>query len=110
MTGLNSQETPWADYAEYKAISVNGCDPSGFAETAVKRVVAHDGGSDFDKSEIAIVELHDGRFVGWESSSDCTGSGFHHDAYGGDVEVWFAHSLEELRPLFTERAWEVLKL
>lgn len=107
---MNSSETPWADYAEYRPISVGGCRTSKIAAADVKRVVGHDGGSDFDKSEIAVVELNDGRFVGWESWSDVTGSGFHYDAYGGDVEVWFAESLAELRPLFSERAWEALKI
>ena len=103
-------EYPWAPNAEYKPVSINGCPTSPVAESDVKRIVAHDGGSDFDSSEIAVIELLDGRFVGWESWGDVTGSGFHHDAYGGDVEVWFAHSLEQLKPQFSERAWEALKL
>ncbi len=105
---LDSMECPWAGYAEYLPVSIGDCPTSAIAATDVKRVVAHDGGSDFDKSEIAIVELNDGRFVGWESWSDVTGSGFHGDAYGGDVEVWFARDVADLRPRFSECAWEQL--
>lgn len=107
---LDSYETPWSDNAEYRPRSVGGCETTKPAAADVKQVIGHDGGSDFDKSEIAVVELQDGRFVGWESWSDVTGSGFHHDAYGGDVEVWFARSLAELRPLFSERAWDAMRI
>jgi len=98
-------ESPWADSSAYRPVSVNGCAITNVAAADVKRVVTCDTGSAFDRSEIAIVELNDGRFVGWESWSDVTGSGFHHDAYGGDVEVWFASTLEELKPNFSEKAW-----
>jgi hypothetical protein len=47
-------------------------------------------------------------FVGWESWTDVTGSGFHSDAYGGDVEVWFARDLATLRKQFSEKALEYL--
>lgn len=104
----NCYECPWDDSAEYEPVSVLGCPVSKITASDVRRVVAHDGGSDFDKSEIAIVELLDGRFVGWESWSGVTGSGFHHDTYGGDVEVWFARSIAEIKPMFSERAWEGL--
>jgi hypothetical protein len=107
---LNSIETPWSDGAEYEPISVLGCEVTKVTAADVKRVVGHDGGSDFDKSEIAIVELNDGRFVGWESWSDVTGSGFHGDAYGGDVEVWFAGSLVDLRLMFSEQGWTAMRL
>jgi|KBSSwiStaDraftv2_1062776.scaffolds.fasta_scaffold00132_90 hypothetical protein len=103
-------EFPWSEFAEYRPISVGGYPTSLIAAADVKRIVAHDGGSDFDRSEHAVIELNDGRFVGWESWSDVTGSGFHGDAYGGDVEVWFARSVAELRPMFSEQAWEGLKL
>lgn len=105
-----SNEFPWADGADYTPVSIAGCPTSTIAQDDVKRIVASDAGSDFEHSEIAIVELNDGRFVGWESWTDVTGSGFHGDAYGGDVEVWFAHSLAELRPSFSEKAWESLGL
>ena len=103
-----SHETPWSDHAEYRPVSIGGCVTSPVTESDVKRVVGHDGGSDFGRSEIAVVELSDGRFVGWESWRDCTGSGFHSDAYGGNVEVWFAQSLDELKPLYSEQAWEAM--
>lgn len=105
-------ECPWSRDAEYKPVSVNDCPTSTIAVSDVKRIVAHDGGgpSGFESSEIAVAELHDGRFAGWESWTDATGSGFHADAYGGDAEVWFARSIAELKPMFSERAWEALKL
>lgn len=102
-------ETPWSDCATYQPVSVDGCSVSAIAESDVKCIVAHDGGSDFDRSEIAIVQLHDGRYIGWESWTDVTGSGFHGDAYGGDVEVWFATSIKKLKSKFSERAWEQLQ-
>ena len=40
--------------------------------------------NDWDGNCCGIVELHDGRFVGWESGWGPTGSGFSMDAYGGD--------------------------
>lgn len=101
-------ECPWSDEAEYKPVSVGGCPTSIIAEDDVAQVLGHDGGSDFQRSEVAVVVLKDGRFVGWESWSDVTGSGFHSDAYGGNVEVWFAHSLAALKPMFSEQAWDGL--
>lgn len=97
-------ECPWSDKAEYKLVSVDGCATSAIIVDDVAQVLGHDGGSDFQRSEIAVVKLKDGRFVGWESWAEDSESGF----YGGDVEVWFAYSLAALKPMFSEQAWEVL--
>lgn len=53
---------------------------------------------------VALIRLKDGRWIGWESWSDVTGSGFQGDAYGGNLDVWVARSARPIIALISERA------
>jgi hypothetical protein len=50
----------------------------------------------WDGYEAAVFCLKDGRWVSYESTYGPTGSGFSADAYGGDADVYFAPSYEEI--------------
>ncbi len=64
--------------------------------TDVDYVVIHDKTSDrWDGVSAAVLRLKDGRYMTWESWWGPTGSGFCEDAYGGDVDVWIADTLED---------------
>jgi hypothetical protein len=89
--GLDTmRESPWAEGARYVFTEIHD-DGSARARSLgtlddVARVIACDG------KLTALVYLKDGRYVAWESWEDATGSGFHEEAYGGNVEVTAASS------------------
>jgi hypothetical protein len=77
-------------------LSLDGTVAGDFKPEDIWRVLAVNctGGSDWDGTGAAVVQLRDGRWVAWESSWGPTGSGFSEDAYGGDACVYFSSSLE----------------
>lgn len=98
------RESPWNRFAWSGDLeSVDGCDASDFVERDVAVVVA------WDDDCAGIVLLKDGRFVGWESWTDVTGSGFCADAYGGNIPIWFAKTLRPLVLRIAENVRECLR-
>jgi len=72
-------------------ISLDDCLAGPILTEDVAEVVHHYmNGDRWDGKEIAILKLTDGRYVGWETWYGPTGSGFFADAYGGDVDIYFA--------------------
>lgn len=63
----------------------------------------------YDGDECGIAQLHDGRFVAWETWWGPTGSGFCCDAYGGDAIVMFGATLKAVIPHISEKARETLQ-
>lgn len=92
-------EAPWsAGQWDGTVHSIEGATTDLPAKADVAEVLYHgEDPDDFDGVCAAVVLLHDGRVVGWESAFGPTGSGFHEDAYGGDAEVWFAPRSELAR-------------
>ena len=82
-------EVPWADHATHGEIrSLDDAVDDNFTMDDVVCVIAYGGDeSAYSGAYAGLALLSDGRFLSWESWSDATGSGFHHDAYGGDQEV-----------------------
>ncbi len=86
-------ETPWTRGTwTGKFLSLDDTVAGDFKGTDVWRVLA--AGSDPSYGDggafAAVIQLHDGRWVAWESCCGCTGR----DAYGGDANVFFASTLE----------------
>lgn len=79
-----------SDHGELK--SLDGASTEKFTEAEVAEVLYHGnvGADDYDGFEAAVIRLHDGRLVAWETWWGPTGSGFSEDAYGGDTDIWFA--------------------
>lgn len=92
------REVPWDRYqwsGEFRALE-EGVDTSDFKEEDVEELIAYaDTGDGWDGTAVGICKLKDGRYVSWESTWGPTGSGFSHDAYGGDADICFANSLEK---------------
>lgn len=57
-----------------------------------KVLYSANSGDDWDGISVAVLSLRDGRLVAWETTWGPTGNGFFEDAYGGDAEIWFAHT------------------
>lgn len=55
-----------------------------------------------------LLQLHDGRYMSWESWQEMTGSGFHGDAYGGHQEVWVASTPQTAIAMISEQERERL--
>lgn len=103
-------EAPWSR-CEWsgRLVSVDGCPSHDFTASDVARLVIYaDTGRDWSGEAAGIAQLRDGRFIGWESSWDATGSGFCHDAYGGDADILFATSIAALWSHFSERGKELI--
>lgn len=104
-------DAPWQRYNHDGAFtSTDGCDTTDFKKEDVAVVIAYGETArrDWDGKLAAIVKLNDGRYVSWESWWGPTGSGFCCDAYGGDAEVIFSHTLEAATRAITESAREML--
>ncbi len=105
-------EAPWTRYStgwSGSLISVDGCDASDFKRDDVARVIVYGWTSDdrWDGRCAGIAQLHDGRYIGWESSWGPTGSGFHEDAYGGDADILFGRTREAVEARISEAAREL---
>jgi hypothetical protein len=104
------REVPWNRGSWHGSfVSVDGTLASDFTVDDVEEVVSSaqiEG--DWDGMTVAIVRLKDGRFAGWESSWDCTGSGFSEEAYGGGADVLFAATADYIESSLSERALEIL--
>ena len=91
-------ETPWAPRPRSwhgHLRGVDGASAADFTEEDVAEVIAAGcTGEGWDGEVAAVLRLHDGRFVAYESWWGPTGSGFCRDAYGGQADVIFAPSLD----------------
>jgi hypothetical protein len=80
-----------------RLVSVDGALTADFTAEDVAEVVASgESGDQWDGTVAAVLRLNDGRFVAYETFYGPTGSGFSEDAYGGDADLHFARSLEEV--------------
>lgn len=83
----------WSDgwHGEFKRVGNVKAGP--FMPGDVQKILyAGEAGDDWDGTSVAVLALKDGRLVAWETIWGPTGNGFFEDAYGGDAEIWFAHS------------------
>lgn len=106
------RETPWhrCDWRG-NLVSIDGASTVDFVRADVARVVAY-GETILDAWDgecAGIVQLHDGRFVAWESNWGPTGSGFCRDAYGGDADIGFATTEEAARSFISEKSRELFR-
>lgn len=76
-------------------VSLDDTSTDDFEAKDVAEVVAC-GSSDesWDGEVAAVLRLHDGRFVSYETFWGPTGNGFCEDAYGGNADLKFGASLE----------------
>lgn len=83
-------DTFTSDHGGFRSIA--GAEAGPFKESEVAEVLFHGnvGADDWDGNEAAVIRLHDGRLVAWETWWGPTGAGFSEDAYGGTAELWFA--------------------
>ncbi len=78
-----------------RLISLDETSAEDFGEVDVAEVVAAgEDGDVYDGTTAAVLRLHDGRFVSFETFYGPTGNGFAEDAYGGDADLKFAADLE----------------
>lgn len=76
-------------------ISVDGTLATEFSSDDLEEIIiAKHSGPGWDGKSAGIVRLKDGRFVGWDSWWDCTGSGFGADAYGGTENIFVGATLK----------------
>lgn len=99
-------DPPWGHIDGDRA-SVDDTHISEIEEDDVKTWLAMGPGAGY--SEVCIVELHDGRVCAWSTWADVTGSGFHHDAYGGDAVLLYGASVEAVLPYLSEQERESLR-
>lgn len=103
MNALDWAETaehPWSGNShtnpEYDVVAIDESSadlpPDGPAEILYQGV--RDEG--WDGFTACVVRLDESRFAAWESWWGPTGSGFHPDAYGGDVIVYVGSDLAAL--------------
>ena len=104
------RESPWnATEWDGRITSVDGdADTTPIALADVERVIAL--GVSRGDWVTCIVKLRDGRYAGWSSFVDSTGSGFHGDNYGGDCEVFVTLDAERLSDVLPEQDLEHLEL
>lgn len=97
-------------------IAHGGAPPTPFTEEDVAEVIAsYDSAAPhgyLDEGNVAcVVRLKDGRFVSWETFYGVTGDGFHEDAYGGEADIHYAGTLDDIiRFGLTDEGRENLKL
>ena len=105
----NIHESPWnATEWDGRITSVDDeAETTPIALADVERVLALGASLDW---VTCIVKLRDGRYAGWSSFLDSTGSGFHGDAYGGDCEVFVTLDAERLSDVLPEQDVEHLEL
>lgn len=95
-------QVPWrrrSDNWSGKLITLDDTPTTDFKREDIARVFAANmrgemGG--WDGKAAAIIQLKDDRWVAWESFWAPTGSGFSYDAYGGDSNVYFGSTLENV--------------
>jgi hypothetical protein len=93
-----SGQAPWSArnwHGGYVSLNEDVSDEGFNSKDIWKVLAANNTGSGWDGKAAAVVLLRDGRWAAWESSWGPTGSGFCEDAYGGDVIVYLAASLDE---------------
>lgn len=84
-------DTPFSRYDwRGQFISVDGTPTDDFGPDDLDEVICcySDSEKGWSGSCAGMARLKDGRIVGWSSSWDPTGSGFCHDAYGGDAPIF----------------------
>lgn len=104
-------DTPWGhtyakdgpQYGDKRSAGWNGdvvaCEPgvdtSFFGPSEVEAITDYfcNFGS-YDGNEVVVGRLRDGRWFGWETWRDATGSGFYEDAYGGHENVYVSRTRE----------------
>lgn len=79
-------------------ISEDGTATDDFVEDDVAAVLYSGQSSEngWDGIVAAVFVLKDGRFVSYETFWEPTGDGFSEDAYGGDADLHFGASIEEV--------------
>lgn len=78
-------------------VSLDECEAGPITEEDVESVVhLYEEGSGYDGKEFVVLRLWDGRYVGYETWYGATGTGFRCDAYGGNVDVFFANDYDLL--------------
>jgi hypothetical protein len=78
-----------------RLVSVDGVAKDDFTAADVAEVIARgETGDDWEGTVAAVMRLHDGRFVAYETFYGPTGDGFSEDAYGGDADLHFASTLD----------------
>lgn len=93
--GVNPFNYP--DSVTYSALLAAGDDTDTTMPTAEDVAeVLHEAssGDQWDGTVAAVLKLHDGRFMVWETFYGPTGNGFIEDAYGGDAEIMFASTYD----------------
>lgn len=92
-------------------ISADGTSTEDFEKDDVFKVIAFGTTpDDWDGETAAVVELIDGRFVGWEANWGPTGNGFCYDAYGGTAALIFGKTVEAVLPYISDKGKELLDL
>ncbi len=70
---------------------------------------AYERGDYFGGHSVGLALLTDGRYIGWDSPMDVTGTGFHEDAYGGEADIFVAMSPVDILRHLGEQAVEQLR-
>lgn len=94
-----------------RRVSIDQTPTDDYSKEDVASVLYHGlSGDEWDGKESAIIELMDGRLIGFETYYGPTGDGFSEDAYGGDADVYFAkkENLSALVLEFTDGARELM--
>lgn len=110
---LDDLETP-RNASSYGAVTaVGGVSDALPTRDQIAAIVACDGYKTTSQwndwgNLCACVALTDGRFMAWETWTDCTGSGFHHDAYGGDAEIFLGPTADSVIAMLGETSRSAL--
>lgn len=104
-------DAPWTrGNWDGELLSIDGCRTDDFVREDVERLIAYgETPDDWDGASAGIALLRDGRYIAWESSWGPTGCGFSCDAYGGDADIAFAHTVEAALEHISEGGRELLE-
>jgi len=111
MTDIDSiSDAPWSRYEwSGKFVTADGAPTDDFTREDVEEILAFGTTGDYWDGETAgVARLKDGRIIAWESSYGPIGSGFCHDAYGGDANIIVARTVNAALKYISEKARELL--